>query len=63
MFFLYFSGLLYFSEDNNSHQIFSSAAVSVAARLTDKQEGFLKQLMLQASLSETVNVSSLGTFR
>ena len=63
MFLLYFSGLLYFSEDNNSHQIFPSAAVLVAARLTDKQEGFLKQLMLQPSVSETVNVWSLGTFR
>ena len=48
MFLLYFSGLLYFSEDNNSHQIFSSDAISVAARLTDKQEGFLKHLRLQA---------------
>ena len=25
-------GLLYFSDDNNSHQIFSSDAISVAAR-------------------------------
>ena len=29
-------GLLYFSDDNNSHQIFSSDAISVAARLTDR---------------------------
>ena len=59
---LYSPGLLYFSEDSNSHQSFPSAPFD-AARFKEKQEGLLRHSMVQSSVSYTAYVPTLGTFK
>ena len=61
-FLLYSPGLLYFSEDSNSHQSFPSAPFD-AARFKEKQEGLLRHSMVQSSVSYTAYVPALGTFK
>ena len=59
---LYSPGLLYFSEDSNSHQSFPSAPFD-AARFKEKQEGLLRHSMVQSRVSYTAYVPTLGTFK
>ena len=61
-FLLYSPGLLYFSEDSNSHQSFPSAPFD-AARFKEKQEGLLRHSMVQSRVSYTAYVPILGTFK
>ena len=61
-FLLYSPGLLYFSEDSNSHQSFPSAFFD-AARFKEKQEGLLRHSMVQSRVSYTAYVPTLGTFK
>ena len=61
-FLLYSPGLLYFSEDSNSHQSFSSTPFD-AARFKEKQEGLLRHSMVQSRVLYTAYVPTLGTFR
>lgn len=58
LFLLYSLGLLYFSDDNNSHHNFPSAPLE-AARLIDKQEGLRRHFKAQSRLSYTVDVPTL----
>ena len=58
----YILGLLYFSDDNNSHQNFPSAPLE-AAKLTDKQKGLPRHFKGQPRLLCTVNVPTLVTFK
>ena len=61
-FLLYSPGLLYFSEDSNSHQSFPSAPFD-AAKLIEKQEGLLRHRRAQSRVSYTAYVPTLGTFK
>ena len=58
----YSSGLMYMSEDNNSHQSLPSALLE-AATFKEKHKGLLRHFKVQSRMSYTVDVLTLGTFK